>query len=213
MKNIDNFGLSLFNKNSTKKIKLNEIDIEEIINSGILDSIPYLGDAISSYKGVMNLRDKIFTKKFIRFLQSFENQTISEKEYNDFKDRIVSDKNYRIKVTETLIEYIDNFKNTNKIEVYSNLLTAYIEKKITWEYFIKLSECLEKVDLSYLNLIPKIDTTDGKEVQNYDENETTGEANLESSGLAIRMSVWSSDIYPTKYGKDLYRFVINDNIE
>jgi len=104
MKNIDNFGLSLTNKDSTKKIKLNEIDIEEIVDSGILDAVPYLGDAISSYKGFMNLRDKIFTKKFIRFLQSFENQTISENEYNDFVNRITNDKNYRIKITETLIE-------------------------------------------------------------------------------------------------------------
>ncbi|WFB66717.1 hypothetical protein [Chryseobacterium sp. WX] len=206
MKNIDNFGLSLTNKDSTKRIKLNEIDIEEIVDSGILDAIPYLGDAISSYKGVMNLRDKIFTKKFIRFLQSFENQTISEKEYNDFVNRITNDKKYRIKVTETLIEYIDNFKSNDKIEVYSNLLTAYIENKFSWEHFIKLSECLEKVDLNYLTIIPKIDTTEDKEVQEYNEDETTGESNLESSGLAIRMSVWSSDIYPTKYGKDLFQY-------
>ncbi|HAY3506277.1 hypothetical protein [Elizabethkingia anophelis] len=206
MKNIDNFGLSLTNKDSTKKINLNEIDIVEIVDSGILDSIPYLSEIISTYKGVMNLRDKIFTKKFIRFLQSFENQTISEKEYNDFTNRIVNDKNYRIKITETLIEYIDNFKNTSKIEVYSNLLTAYIENKFSWEYFIKLSDCLEKVDMHYLNIIPQIDTTENKEIQQYDEDETTGESNLESSGLAIRMSVWSSDIYPTKYGRDIYKY-------
>lgn len=184
---------------------MNEIDIVEIVDSGILDSIPYLSEIISTYKGVMNLRDKIFTKIY-SFFTIFRKSNYKWKEYNDFTNRIVNDKNYRIKITETLIEYIDNFKNTSKIEVYSNLLTAYIENKFSWEYFIKLSDCLEKVDMHYLNIIPQIDTTENKEIQQYDEDETTGESNLESSGLAIRMSVWSSDIYPTKYGRDIYKY-------
>lgn len=206
MENIDNFGLSLTNKNSTDKIKLDEIDFEEIVNSGVLDAIPYLSDVISTYKGIMNIRDKIFTKKFIRFLQAFENQTISQKEYDDFKNRITSDKKYRIRVTETLIEYIDNYKNGDKINVYSNLLAAYVENKFTWEHFLKLSESLEKVDLNYLEVIPRIDTTENKEVKIYDETKVAAQSNLESSGLAIKMSVWSSDTYPTQYGRDLFKY-------
>ncbi|MCC9166539.1 hypothetical protein [Pontibacter harenae] len=206
MENIDNFGLSLTNRNQLKRIGLGNMDFIEIFDSGIFDSVPYLGEIITTYKGFMNLRDKIFTKKFIKFLQAFESQDIDETKREEFRNKIQDDKKYRIKVTETLIEYIDDFKNENKIIIYSNLFSAYINGSFNWEYFLQLSDCLEKVDIPNLSVIPKIDTTEGKEVQQYNEEETTAESNLESSGLAIRMSVWSSDIYPTRFGKDLYKY-------
>ncbi len=34
------------------------------------------------------------------------------------------------------------------------------------------------------------------------------ESDLISAGLAIKMSVWSSDIYPTELGRDLYKYGI-----
>ncbi len=60
--------------------------------------------------------------------------------------------------------------------------------------------------LFILIIIPQIDTTEGKEIKNYNEAEQRGESDLVSAGLAIKMSVWSSDIYPTSLGKDIYKF-------
>lgn len=206
IKNLDNLGLSLINSKSVDGIELNDIDFIELIDSGILDAIPYLGPVITTLRGTMNLRDKIFTKKFVRFLQDYNNQNIDIDKLDSFQERIQTDKQYRIKVTETLIEYIDTFKSSRKIEIYSNLFSSYISGVFSWEYFLQLSESLERVDVQYLEEIPKIDTFEGKEVTEYDEEETMAESNLESSGLAIRMSTWSSDIYPTKIGKDIYKY-------
>jgi hypothetical protein len=211
MDNIDNFGLALTNRNATSNIELSKIDCVEIIDSGIFDAVPYLGAIVSTFKGVMNLRDKISFKKFIRFLQNFENKLIDEDKLKQFQEKIKSDKTYRIKITETLIEYIDDIKGENKIEIYSNLFAAYINENYDWKYFLQLSECLTRVNLDNLNLIPKINTTEGKEVKQYDELEVSAESDLISAGLAIEMSVWSSDIYPTRFGLDLVKYGLQNN--
>ena len=123
-----------------------------------------------------------------------------------FRVKIETDKEYRTKVVETLVEYIDEIRNSNKIEIYSNLFAAYVNGNYSWEYFLDLSECLMKVNLNSLSMIPKIDTIEGKGCQVYDEDETSIESNLISSGLALEVSVWSADIYPTQYGRDLLKY-------
>ena len=208
MDNIENYGLILANRKFPKSLNLDKKDIFEIFNSDILDSIPYLGDIVSTYKGVISLRDRIFTKKFMRFLQSYTNDDICEEKLTCFRTRIETDKYYRTKVVETLIEYIDEIKNSNKIGILSNLFSAYINGNYNWDYFLDLSDCLMKVNLNSLSMISKIDTTEGKSVKNYDEKKVSTESNLISSGLAIKMSVWASDTYPTQLGKDILKYGI-----
>ena len=206
MKNLDNYGLALTNGKIPNTVNFDELDIFEIFESGIFDAVPGLGEIISTYKGFMDLRDKIFMKKFLRFLQSYNAQTIDEEKLIKFREKIKSNKNYRTKVTEALIEYIDDYKSAQKIEIYSNLFSAYINDCYDWEYFLNLSDCLMKVNLKNLNLIPEIDTTEGKGVKQYNESKVSAESDLISSGLAIKMSVWSSDTYPTCFGKDLLKY-------
>lgn len=208
MNNIENYALALTSREFPQNLNLDSKNIFEIFDSGVLDSIPYLGDIVSTYKGIISLRDRIFTKKFLRFLQAYNNDTVSEDKLISFRAKIETDKEYRTKVVEILIEFIDEIRNSNKIEIFSNLFAAYVNGNYNWEYFLDLSECLMKVNLNNLSMISKIDTIEGKEVQKYDEKTVSSESDLISSGLAIKMSVWSSDTYPTQFGKDLIKYGI-----
>ena len=71
MDNIENYALVLTSREFPQNLNLDKKDIFEIFDSGVLDSIPYLGDIVSTYKGIISLRDRIFTKKFLRFLQAY----------------------------------------------------------------------------------------------------------------------------------------------
>jgi len=144
----------------------------------------------------------------MKFLQSYTNNDICEEKIASFRTKIETDKGYRTKVVETLIEYIDEIKNSNKIEILSNLFSAYINGNYNWDYFLDLLDCLMKVNLNNILVISKIDTTEGKSVKNYDEKKVSAESILIFSGLAIKMSVWSSDTYPTQFGKDLIKYGI-----
>lgn len=208
MDNIENYAFVLTSRKFPKNLNLDKKDIFEIFDSEILANIPYLGDIVSTYKGIISLRDRIFTKKFLRFLQAYNNDTVNEYKLTSFRAKIETDKEYRTKVVETLVEFIDEIRNSNKIEIYSNLFAAYVNGNYNWEYFLDLSECLMKVNLNSLSIITKIDTIEGKEVRKYDEKKVSSESDLISSGLAIKMSVWSSDTYPTQFGKDLIKYGI-----
>nr|DAT59411.1 MAG TPA: hypothetical protein [Caudoviricetes sp.] len=114
---------------------------------------------------------------------------------------------------EGLIEYIDDFKRIEKIEIFARLFVAYINDSYNWEYFLDLSDCLMKANLNCITNIPKIDTFEGKEVKEYNEKESSIDAQMISSGLAMELSVWSSDLYPTTLGKDLYKYGIKEKIK
>jgi len=68
MDNIEGYGFILASRKFLKSLDLDKKDIFEIFDSNILDSIPYLGDIVSAYKGIISLRDRIFTKKIYEIL-------------------------------------------------------------------------------------------------------------------------------------------------
>ncbi|MGE0772483.1 MAG: hypothetical protein AB7K37_12275 [Cyclobacteriaceae bacterium] len=187
-------------------VDLEEADIFELFDSDILDSIPGLKEIRAFYKAYASIRDRLFMKKFLLFLQELRTGTISEEKRADFKAKFDSDKKYRTRIMEHIISYIDEYKSNERVKILSRLFRAYIEGHYDWEYFLAMAGCLERVNLDFVNEIPRLDTTEGKEVTQYDERQILAESNLISSGLAIKMSVWSSDTYPTQLGKDIYKF-------
>nr|DAP46196.1 MAG TPA: hypothetical protein [Caudoviricetes sp.] len=206
MINLNKFSTALIDSNIPTNLDLANIDIIEVCESGVFDNIPGIGEIISTTRSLMNLRDKLFLKKFIRFLQTYDPTQIPIEKLEVFKKKIQSDKKYRTKIMEGLIEYIDDLKRVEKIEILAHLFTAYINDSYSWEYFLDLSDCLMRANLNCITRIPEIDTFEGKEVKEYDEKESSIEADMISSGLAMELSIWSSDIYPTFLGKDLFKY-------
>lgn len=210
MNNLSNFSTALISGTIPAKVNIKDIDIFEIIESGIFDNIPGIGEIISVGKSIMNIRDKFTLKKFIIFLQSYNKIHIDENKLNIFRSRFQNDKSYRIKITEYLISYLDDFKRIEKSEIYANLFAEYINETYSWEHFLNLSDLLSKINIDSLIRMPIIDTKEGKEVQTFNEKESSIEADMISSGLAMRLSIWSSSIYPTSLGKDLYKYGIKN---
>lgn len=191
-------------------VNIEEIDIFQLLDSDILKAVPGINKIVLAYKGFLNIRDKIFTKKFLIFLKEFRDKTINPDKFQKFQRKFDSDDNFRRKIIENLIVYIDDYKTYEKIKILARLFGAYIEHHFDWDHFLNLANCLDKVNLSNLIIIPKIDTTEGKEIIDFNEADLQGESDLISAGLAIQMSVWSSDIYPTNLGKDIYKFGYKD---
>ncbi len=208
MNNLDKYGKALLEGKIPSKINFDIIDINEIIESGLLDIVPGLGEVITIYRGTMSLRDKLFIKKFAKFIQFLRLDILPTDKKLKFKTKFSEDKEYRTRTIETLIDYIDDLKSDKKIEIYSRLFLAYVNGEYSWEYFIDLSDGLNKVNITNLCYIPQIDTTEDKEITQYNETRIMKESDLISAGLAIKMSVWSSDIYPTELGRDLYKYGI-----
>lgn len=211
MNNLSNFSTALISGTIPAKLNIKDIDIFEIMESGIFDNIPGIGEIISVGKSIMNIRDKFTFKKFIIFLQSYNKINIDEDKLNTFRNRFQNDKSYRIKITEYLISYLDDFKRIEKSEIYANLFAEYINEAYSWEHFLNLSDLLSRINIDSLIKMPMIDTQEGKDVKTFNEKESSIEADMISSGLAMRLSVWSSSIYPTSLGKDLYKYGIKNN--
>ena len=140
MKNLSNFSTALISGTIPAKLNIKDIDIFEIMESGIFDNIPGIGEIISVGKSIMDIRDKFTFKKFIIFLQSYNKINIDEDKLNTFRNRFQNDKSYRIKITEYLISYLDDFKRIEKSEIYANLFAEYINEAYSWEHFLNLPD-------------------------------------------------------------------------
>nr|DAT59410.1 MAG TPA: hypothetical protein [Caudoviricetes sp.] len=92
MKNLNEYSVALIDSNIPANLDLKDVDILEICESGILDNIPGIGQIISTFKSCMSLRDKLFLKKFIRFLQTYDPTQIPIDKIEVFKKKFQSDK-------------------------------------------------------------------------------------------------------------------------
>lgn len=208
MNKFANYCKALIDGRIPSNVNVCGLDIYEIIDSGIFDNIPGLGVIISTGRSLMSIRDRLFIKKFVKFLQEFNSIPIDDSKRSKFREKFQEDESYRIEITECLISYIDDFKRLEKTEILARLFAEYLKGTFSWDHFLNLVDLLSKINISNLMRVPQIDTKEGKEVKSFDEQQSSVEADMISSGLAMRLSIWSSCVYPTSLGKELYAFGI-----
>lgn len=149
-------------KSNFELIKNNSKEIIEELLEGIIDNqleinfkdidkifleIPILKTIFSVKNIIIGIKERIFLKRFIKFV--IETSSYSEKEKEKFFKKISTDKG----LENRLIEVIDKLDEDEKILLMSNLLKNYINEKITRNQFfryIKIVLNLTFFDIEYL---------------------------------------------------------------
>ena len=124
-------------------IDISEITIDTLLKDGILKDIPIVGTLIHLAKLGANIRDLLFLKKIISFMNGLKD--ISPTERNKMINEIDDSKEYRVKVGEKLLYIIDTCSDYENSENVSQLFKAFLEKKITYDEFLRSSNIIERV--------------------------------------------------------------------
>ena len=123
---------------------LAEIAIDGFLQDGtIIKDIPIAGSIYSIFKIGMTIRDAIFAKNIMVFLQECKNKDSNYEKRQNIKQKFNFDENYRIKVTETTIVYLNRVENSKKAKKMARLFVALCEESISYEEYELYAKIVE----------------------------------------------------------------------
>ncbi len=122
--------------------ELGEVALDSILDDGILKDLPIFSTISAVVKIGINIKERIFVKKILRFL--FELKEVPLKERNEFVDKINNDSQFESKVGESIIMIIDKTDTLQKSNLLGKLLAASIREEITYNQFLKLSSIINR---------------------------------------------------------------------
>ncbi|SDT61866.1 hypothetical protein SAMN05216490_4366 [Mucilaginibacter mallensis] len=124
-------------------IDISEITIDSLLKDGILKDIPIVGTLIHLAKLGANVRDLLFLKKVISFMNGLRN--IPPTERDKMINKINDSKEYKVKVGEKLLYIIDTCSDYENSENASHLFKAFLEEKITYDEFLRSANIIERI--------------------------------------------------------------------
>lgn len=142
---------------------------DEAIDSLLSTFGDFIPPARLFIKGCATISDKLFfTKidKFMKFAELNEENLSSkeEKKFEEFKEKMKEDADYRTKVSQYVLFKIDKFDDDVKLNVFSKACLDFFKGNINFELLNDISECIDMIsrkDIMLLNYLFKSNKTNG----------------------------------------------------
>lgn len=174
IKTIADAGASELMVNSGEKL------IDSITDNQALREIPLIKTLIGITKAGIGISDYLFTKKVIKFIQGSK---FSDKAREKFLRRIKRDKKFEAKVGETLFLLLEKLDDMDKPELIGLFFSEFLEGKLSFVDFVRLSKAMERVFLPDLAEFKKIADVNGVDYEEDHFFSTDAEVSLLHAGL------------------------------
>jgi hypothetical protein len=127
-----------------------EVVLDHVLKDGLLREIPAIGTAINMIRLGIDIRNRLFLQKLLRFCNCLED--IPEEERQQFAGRLRADDELRRRVGENLVLLLDRFDDVEQKPVLlSRIFEAYITGAIDHSIFQKLSAALDRIKVYSLS--------------------------------------------------------------
>lgn len=152
----DNIEIKLIDEISNSAIEniaidISEVALDSILEEGVLRDLPGLNIVNGLIRTTKNIREKIFAKKILLFLQSLNDCELSKRQ--SFVKQIDSNPKEKQRIGETLIAILERIDNFEKPKIIGNLFKAYLMEMINYEEFVKMSSIVNRIDLNDIKLL------------------------------------------------------------
>ena len=151
---LDNVSDSLTNTIKDAELEKISIDVAEALldselSEGLLKNIPILGTLFSLFKISNNIKDKLFVKKLIHFLENIKD--IDKTQRKKIINKIDSSNKYKIKVGEKLLYILDKAEDYEKTSIIGIFFKAFLQEKINYAQFLKICQIIDRVTKDEIN--------------------------------------------------------------
>lgn len=153
-----------------------EIVIDSFLSDGVLKDIPIINTLIGLSKTGLAINDYLFLKKILNFLVNIKD--IPKKSRENMIAQIEKSEKYQKNVGEAILLIINKLDDLEKPKLIGKIFKAFINEKICYESFLRLSQSIEKVFLPDLSSL--VDFSKGKNVDYASQN------NLFNAGLLLQ---------------------------
>ncbi|SDM41304.1 hypothetical protein [Halarsenatibacter silvermanii] len=123
-----------------------ELSFDELVNE-VAEEIPFVRTLVTVGKTGLAIKEAHFVKKTLSFLKKFHTGDYDEEKMKRFREKMNCDAEYRNKVTNKIIVFIDKLSSEKKAKILSRLFIAHINEEYDWKTFIDLTKCLDSMFL------------------------------------------------------------------
>jgi len=119
-----------------------ELGLDTMLEEGVLKDIPVFGTLTKLYSVGATIHGKILEKKLLKFL--YELDKISFEKRTGFVEKLNCDQKFEQRVGEHLLLLLERIDDMNKPPQLAKIFAAFIEEKIDFEMFVRLSSSIDR---------------------------------------------------------------------
>ena len=146
MKLVDSLIKTISNSDLTALSgELGEVIIDSTLEDGVLKDIPIVGSMVGLFKTGVTIKDALFTKKLIVFLQGLSDIPIEKR---NAMIESLDDPKTNEKAGEKLLIIIERLDSSEKAKILAKAFRVYIEKSIDRDEFWRVTFIINNLPLS-----------------------------------------------------------------
>ena len=181
----DSIEKEIFNTSSELTQDYSELALDILTRESMLSEIPVVKSLIAFYKITSSIVDRHNVRKILTFLREFQTKNIDAGQLEKFRKKFKKNTKHRNHVLETILLLNEKFIDDEKSKILANLFSSYLEEKLSWDEFFKLSFILSNLNPSGYKFLEKSVDANSKIYMTIAER-VEGEAFLMACGLGTK---------------------------
>lgn len=130
-----------------------ELGIDSLLDDGLFKSIPVVSLLIGVGKTAQNIHDRNLLKQTIKFINTFNEKSISQEKISKYRKKIQSQPKYAEEELGRVIILLNSNVELKKSELLGKFYRAYVDETIDWDTFCELSDITSRLFISDLQLL------------------------------------------------------------
>ncbi len=148
------FETTLFDSTlSDACVDIAELGIDSLLDDGVFKSIPIVSTLVGFGKTAQNIHDRNLLKQTIKFINTFNEKSISSKKVEKYKNRLDSNSKYAEEELGRVIILLNSNVDLKKSELLAKFYRSYVNEDIDWSIFCELSDITSRLFISDLHLL------------------------------------------------------------
>lgn len=148
------FETTLFDSTlSDACVDMAELGIDSLLDDGVFKSVPIVSVLVGIGKTAQNLHDRNLLKQTIKFINTFNEKSITPAKLQKYKERIYNNPKFAEEELGRVLIILNSNVDLKKSEILARFYRAYVEEKINWDTFCELSEVISRMFVSDIKLL------------------------------------------------------------
>ena len=148
------FETTLFDSTlSDACVDMAELGIDSLLDDGVFKSVPIVSVLVGIGKTAQNLHDRNLLKQTIKFINTFNEKSITPAKLQKYKEQLHSNPKFAEEELGRVLITLNSNVDLKKSEILARFYRAYVEQQINWDTFCELSEVTSRMFVSDIKLL------------------------------------------------------------
>lgn len=155
---IEAFECSLFEPTFSAALEYVELGLDEIIDNDAIKQLPIVNTVVGIGKTVYSIHERHLMKKLAIFIKEFNSGKIKTEKLEKYRNKMKNDSKKAEKELGRVLILLDKMIDDVKSKMIAQLYQSYINEMVNWEKFCELSDTVERLNISDIELLYKINS-------------------------------------------------------